>query len=166
METPSPQPQHRWLTTLVGSWAFKGTGDAGPDQPPHEFSGKEFVRSMGGLWIVCEGTCPMPDGSEGDTLMTLGYDPVKGKFVGSWAGSMMAFMFRYEGQLDDAGKVLTLDSMGPSFAPDAAPGTMAHYQDIIEQVSDTHRVLRSRMVHDDGSHTEFMEAHYHRTDTQ
>jgi hypothetical protein len=162
MEQPKPLSQHDWLTRLVGTWTFSGRGDMGPDQPPHEFSGKEIVRSMGGLWIVCEGTCPMPGGGEGETLMTLGYDPVAGTFVGSWAGSMMASMFRYEGQLDEAGKVLTLDSHGPTFAPDAAPGTMAHYQDIIEQVSDTHRVLRSRMVHVDGSHTQFMEAHYHR----
>lgn len=162
MEVPRPQPQHDWLTRLVGTWTFSGRGDMGPDQPPHEFSGNEVVRTMGGLWIVCEGTCPMPDGGEGDTLMTLGYDTVAGKFVGSWAGSMMTFMFRYEGQLDEAGKILTLDSQGPSFAPEAPPGTMAHYQDIIEQVSDTHRILRSRMVHDDGTHTQFMEAHYHR----
>jgi hypothetical protein len=162
VEIAKPEKQHEWLTRLVGSWTFTGTGDTGPDQPPHEFSGTEVVRSMGGLWIVCEGTCPMPDGGEGETLMTLGYHPASKKFVGSWAGSMMPFMFQYAGHLDAAGKVLTLDSMGPSFAPDAAPGTMAHYQDIIEQVSDDHRILRSRLVHDDGSHTPFMEAHYHR----
>ncbi len=169
MDTPEPLPQHQWLTRLVGTWTFSGRGDAGPDQPPHEFSGTEVVRSMGGLWIVCEGTFAMPEGGEGSggkSLMTLGYEPIQGKFVGSWAGSMMTFLFRYEGQLDAAGKVLTLDSMGPSFDPKAAPGTMAHYQDIIEQMSDTHRVMRSRMVHEDGSNTQFMEAHYHRTGDQ
>ncbi|MFI4916046.1 MAG: DUF1579 domain-containing protein [Phycisphaerales bacterium JB060] len=162
MERPKPLWQHDWLTRLVGTWTYSGKGDMGPDQPPHEFSGREVVRSMGGLWIVCEGTCSMPGGSNGDTLMTLGYDPAASRFVGSWAGSMMTFMFRYEGRLDEAGKILTLDTAGPTFAPDAAPGTMAHYQDIIEQVSDTHRILRSRMVHEDGSYTQFMEAHYHR----
>ncbi len=162
MDQPKPTPQHAWLSKLVGTWTYTGRGDMGPDQPPHEFSGTEVVRSMGGLWIVCEGAISLPDGSEGQTLMTLGYDPLASRFVGSWLGSMMTFMFRYDGALDEGGTVLTLDTMGPSMDPDAAPDTMARFQDIIEQVSDTHRILRSRTVHDDGSHTQFMEAHYHR----
>ena len=157
-----PQQQHQWLTRLVGSWTFGGQSEPGPDQPACEFAGNEVVRSLGGLWIVMEGKGAMPDGGQAETLMTLGFDTTLGKFVGSWAGSMMAFMFRYEGSLDATGKILTLDTMGPSFAPDAKPGTMAHYQDIIEQVNDDHRILRSRMLHEDGSQTIMMEAHYHR----
>lgn len=157
-----PEQQHQWLTKLVGSWTFKGTGDMGPDQPPFEFSGTEVVRSLGGLWVVMEGQGTAPDGSPAETLMTLGYDTTAGRFVGSWVGSMMTHMFRYDGHLSDSGDVLTLDTVGPSFAPDATPGAMARYQDIIERVSDDHRVLRSRMVHEDGSLTQMMEAHYHR----
>lgn len=162
LQTTAPLQQHTWLLRMVGSWTFSGSGDMGPDQPPHEFSGVEEVRGLGNLWIVMEGRGAMPDGTPANTLMTLGYDTASGKFVGTWVGSMMTHLFTYEGSLDDAGRVLTLDSVGPSFAPGAMPGTMARYQDIIEQVSENHRILRSRMVHDDGTHTQFMEAHYHR----
>lgn len=162
MDSIAPQQQHEWLTRLVGSWTFTGTGDMGPDHPPHDFSGTEEVRELGGLWIVMEGQGLMPDGTPAQTLMTLGYDTAADAFAGSWVGSMMTHMFRYEGSQDASGKILTLDTTGPSFAPGAEPGAMARYQDIIEQVSDSHRVLRSRMVHEDGSLTQFMEAHYHR----
>lgn len=164
MQNATPQQQHEWLARLVGSWTFSGKGDMGPDQPPHEFSGTEQVRRLGELWIVMEGKGPMPGGAMAHTLLTLGYDPASQAFVGAWVGSMMTHMFRYTGTLDASGKVLTLDTVGPTFAPDAPAGTMARYQDIIEMVSNDHRVLRSRMVHEDGSLTQFMEAHYHRAE--
>ena len=45
--------------------------------------------------------------------MTLGYDPVQKRFVGTFIGSMMTHMWIYNGTLDAAGKVLTLDTEGP-----------------------------------------------------
>ena len=73
--------------------------------------------------------------------MTLGYDPAKKAFVGTFIGSMMTHLWVYDGELDAAGKVLTLDAEGPSFA---ATDKMAKYKDAIEIKSDDHRVLTSR----------------------
>ena len=42
---------------------------------------------------------------------------------------MMTHLWVYDGALDAAGKVLTLDAEGPSFTGD---GTTAKYQDVIE----------------------------------
>ena len=64
----------------------------------------------------------MPGGGPATTLMTLGYDPEKKRFVGTWIGSMMTHLWIYDGALDAAGKVLTLDAEGPSFAGDGTHG--------------------------------------------
>lgn len=157
-----PQTEHRWLEKLVGEWTFEGECSMGPGQPPMKNTGVESVRSLGGLWTVGEGRGEMPDGSGPSvSLMTLGYDPQKGHFVGSFVASMMTHLWIYErGALDSTGKVLTLDARGPSFSGD---GTMVDYQDIIECASDDHRTLSSRMRDEDGNWSPvFMTAHYRR----
>ena len=158
MKTESSK-EHQWLQQLVGEWTFEGTGEMGPGQPPHKMSGTESVRSLGGLWIIGEGRGVMPGGSPCTMVLQLGFDPVKGKFVGSWIGSMMANMWVYEGTLDVAGRVLPLDTIGPSFT-DATK--MTRYQDIIEVVSDDVRTLTSRSLGDDGKWFQFMKSEYRR----
>lgn len=153
-----PQDEHKWLEQLVGEWEVQMEGTAGPDQPPTVHPGTDSVRSLS-VWVVCEGTMPMPDGGPGRTVMTLGYDPVKGKFVGTFIGSMMTNLWVYEGTLDAGGKVLTLDADGPNFAD---PTKTAKYKDAIEIVSPDHRILTSRFQGDDGTWHHFMTAHYHR----
>ena len=159
MQTPEPQDEHRWLQRLVGEWRWEMDAPAGPDQPPAKHEGTETVRPLGELWTLGEGSSTMPDGSPATTLMTLGYDPARQRFVGTFVGSMMTHLWIYEGTLDEAGKVLTLDTEGPDFSGEAK---MLSYQDVIEWVSDDHRVLRSRMLGDDGEWRQFMEAHYRR----
>ena len=63
---------------------------------------------------------------------------------------MMTNLWVYDGELDAAGKVLTLDAEGPSFT---AEGKMAKYKDIIEFKSNDHRMLTSRTLGDDGKWT-------------
>jgi hypothetical protein len=159
MQMPEPQTEHRWLQKLVGDWTFENECVMGPDQPPMKSSGTESVRSLGGLWTLGEGGCEMPGGGIGTTLMTLGYDPARKRFVGTFVGSMMTHLWIYDGALDPDGKVLTLDAEGPSFAGE---GKMAKYQDIIEFKSDDHRVLSSQALGDDGKWHRFMTAHYRR----
>jgi hypothetical protein len=72
---------------------------------------------------------------------------------------MMTYLWIYDGQLDASGNVLTLDAEGPTFTGD---GKMAKYKDIITLVSDDHRTLTSKMLGDDGTWQQFMEAHYRR----
>src|SRR5262249_12439944 len=109
-----PQKEHHWLQKLVGDWTFETECIMGPDQPPEKFAGSERVRSLGGVWVLCEGRGETPGGGTGLTLMTLGYDPVKKRFVGSFIGSMMTHLWIYDGALDPAAKILTLDTEGPS----------------------------------------------------
>lgn len=154
-----PQTEHRWLQKLIGEWTFEHEALMPDGQPPMRMQGTESVRSLGGLWILAEGQGPMPDGSPASMLMTLGYDPQRQRFVGTWVGSMMTYLWIYDGELDAAGRVLTLNAEGPGMSGD---GKMVKYQDIIEIVSDDHRIMRSRALGEDGSWRQFLTAHYRR----
>lgn len=154
-----PQAEHAWLQKLVGEWTSEGEGVMEPDKPPVKYKGTESVRSLGGLWIVAEGHGEMPGCGPATTIMTLGYNPQRKRFVGTFIGSMMTHMWLFDGGLDASGKVLTLDTEGPSMT---AEGQMAKYRDVIEIKSDDHRVLISHVLGDDGQWHQFMTAHYHR----
>lgn len=154
-----PQAEHAWLQRFVGEWTYEGECLMGPDQPPMKSSGTESVRAIGGYWVVGEGQATMPDGTPGTTIITLGFDPQKGRFVGSFIGSMMTILWVYDGQLDATGRILTLDADGPSWTE---PGKTAKYRDVVEAVSDDHRLLKSSVLGDDGEWHEFMVAHYRR----
>jgi hypothetical protein len=143
MTMTEPHEEHRWLQRLVGEWTFDGEATMGPDQPVETFTGREHVRSLGGLWVLAEGEGESPDGSIDRSVMTLGYDPQTARYVGTWIGSMMTHLWVYDGVLDAAGRVLTLEAEGPSMAGD---GTMAMYRDVIELQDDDHRVLTAHVL--------------------
>ena len=152
-----PQKEHRWLDQLLGEWTVTSdmmdpaSGDVSP--------WIERVRSLHGLWVVAEGEGEMPGGGAATTIMTLGYDPRRQCYVGTWIGSMMTHMWVYEGHLDSAGKVLTLDCEGQDFEQ---PERMARYQDIITMKSPDHRLLTARMLAADGTWKQIMQAEYRR----
>ena len=154
-----PQKEHQWLQQLVGEWTFESEASMGPDQPPMKSEGSERVRPLGGLWTLGEGQGKMPDGSLATTLMTLGYDPQKERFVGTWVGSMMTNLWVYDGELDADGRKLSLYSEGPSMSGD---GTMGKYRDAIEIVSEDHRIMTAEFQGEDGNWNKFMTAHYRR----
>ena len=153
-----PQSEHRWLDKLVGEWTSETEARMGPDQPPMKLRGVDVVRSLGGLWVVAEGEGEMPGGGVSKSIMTLGYDPQLKRFVGTFIASMMTHLWPYNGSLDAAEKVLTLDSEGPDFTNQKT----AKYQDVIEFIDDDHRTLTSRVLGDDGNWHHFMTAHYRR----
>jgi hypothetical protein len=151
--------EHAWLQKLVGEWKGEGEGTAGPDQPPMKWTVDETVRGIGDVWIQAESSGIMPDGGGPSTMIiTLGYDPHKKRFSGTFIGSMMTHLWIYEGDLDAAGKVLTLNAEGPGMM---GPG-MVKYQDIVEIISDDHRTLSSQMQMPEGTWNKFMTVHYRR----
>ena len=159
MMKAEPQKEHLWLQQLLGEWTCESEMQMGPGQPPLKSTGKESVRGLGKLWVLCEGSGQMPGGGLATMLMTLGYDPEKKAFIGSWAGSMMTHMWIYRGTLDAEQKVLTLDTEGPSFAGD---GKLARYQDMITLKGKDERELSSQVLQDDGTWRRFMTAKYRR----
>lgn len=154
-----PQKEHLWLQQLVGDWVMEAEMDMGPDSPAAKSSGTETVRSLDDVWFLAEGQGDTPGGGVGKMLMTLGYDPQRERFIGTWIGSMMTHMWVYDGQLDASERVLTLDTEGPDMAVE---GKTARYRDVIEIRGDDHRVMTSSVQDDEGNWKQFMEAHYRR----
>lgn len=155
-----PQKEHKWLERLVGNWTYESEMACEPGKPPVKVTGTESIRSIGGMWIVCEGACEMPGVGAGTMIMTLGYDAGKKRYVGSWIGSMMGNMWTYVGKINAAGNVLTLDTEGPDCTSKSKK--LVAYRDAIEVKNKNHKVLRSSMRGKDGKWMTLMTANYRR----
>jgi Protein of unknown function (DUF1579) len=156
-----PQKEHQWLQKLVGEWTCEGEAVMEPGKPPMKWESTESVRSLGGLWTIGEGKGEMPGGGPALTMMTLGYDPQKARFVGTFVGSMMTNLWVYEGSLDASEKVLTLNTEGPNMC--GGDGKITKYKDVVEIKNDDLRLLTSFMLGDDGEWRQVMTATYRRT---
>ncbi|HLO76920.1 MAG TPA: DUF1579 domain-containing protein, partial [Magnetospirillum sp.] len=151
----------------VGAWSFEGEGGAGEGeggagegQPAQKFTGTETVRGMGGLWVVAEGEGAMPDGGTMTSLMTLGYDPQQGAYVGTFVASMMTHLWVYRGAVDDDGRRLVLCTEGPDME-NGGKG-MTAFEDSIAIEDPDHRTLTSRMRGADGQWRQVFKARYTR----
>lgn len=155
---PDPSDGHRWLQKLLGEWkVVHEPSEEGGEAPSGEWT--ERIRQVGDLWVVAEAEGVAPDGVPAHTLMTLGYDPARRRFTGTWIGSMMTHLWIYDGGLDETEKVLTLDCEGPDFDK---PESMRRYQDVFEMESDDDRLHRALIQEEDGSWTEMMRVRYRR----
>lgn len=140
-----PLPEHDLLTQLVGEWAFTSHCYMAPDAPPMVNKGTSSVRSLGGLWILSSWKMQSAEGGpENESLLSLGFDPAKSRFVGSFVADCMPGLWVYDGALDASMRVLTLDTEGPSMMPDAE-GALTAYRDIYHFISDDKHELRSEM---------------------
>ena len=155
---PAPQKEHEWLRQLVGEWDVESEAHMAPGQPPLKCKGSERVRSLGGFWIVGEGESEVM-GIKMQSVLTLGYDPEKKKYIGTWVDSMTNHLWKYEGTLDADRNVLTLEAEGPSFTD---PRKHAKYRDVITLESKDHKVLTSSVQSEDGLWSTFMTADYRR----
>jgi len=160
MQGQVPQHEHNWLEKLVGDWRVEGTATTPAGE--EKTRGEETVRSVDGLWFIAEGEGDMPGGNRGTTILTLGYDTIQGKYVGTFIGSMMTYQWVYEGELDEHERVLTLDTMGPDFTEQGIGSKLVPYRDRMEFIDDDHRVLTSHQKGDDGKWQPFVEMHYYR----
>jgi hypothetical protein len=160
MPKPKPQKEHYWLKRLVGEWTFEGEAMMEPGQPSIKFEGVERVRALGDVWVIAEGEGEMPGGGGlSQSVMTLGYDPQKKRFVGTFITTMGANLWLYDGSLDAAEKELALESEGPSMTGD---GKTSSYRDSIEIESDERRYMTSHVQQADGSWSQMMKMTYKR----
>jgi hypothetical protein len=149
---PGPEKEHQWLQKFVGDWDTESKGMMGPDQPPVECAGTLTSRTLGGFWVVNEMKGDVM-GAPMTGIQTIGYDAAKKKYVGTWVDSMTSYMWQYEGQVDNTGKILTLEAEGPNFSAD---GKLATFHDVYEFTSDDEIVITSKMLGDDGKWITFM----------
>lgn len=163
MEVPPPHEKHGWLKKFVGAWRSECKMCMGEGMPEVTLAGEENVRAIGEYFIVGEGTGDIPGTDQKATMiLTIGYDPTRDRFPGTWIGSMMAYHWVYDGELDASGKVLTLHAKGPRCDGEGTPGEMLNYRDIHTFVDDNHRILTGNVQGPDGQWTQMMEVHYYR----
>jgi uncharacterized protein YndB with AHSA1/START domain len=141
-----PTAAHGWLHRFLGHWDYVGEFIM-PDGSTATGQGTEHVRSLGGYWVVAESVGGMPGGGEARCLLTLGFDAGTGRFTGNWVGSMMPHMTVYDGTLSEDGRVLTLESEGPSFTGE---GT-ALYRDVLVWENSDHRRMETSVRGADGA---------------
>ncbi|MFY9346047.1 MAG: DUF1579 domain-containing protein [Planctomycetota bacterium] len=110
---PQPGPEHKKLAAYAGTWdAVIEMADAATGQM-QKSKGVSVVKvGPGGLWVLDHFTADfggMPFEGQGQT----GYDPAKGKNVGTWIDAWSTVPMVLEGGYDASGKVLTLSGMAP-----------------------------------------------------
>ncbi|MCU0712994.1 MAG: DUF1579 domain-containing protein [Pirellula sp.] len=159
MQMPEPTPEHLYLLQLVGEWEIESECEMGPGQPPSKSTGTQSTRAIGSFWTLGEMETAGPDDKPMISLMTLGYDPSRGKIVGSFVASCMTHHWLYEGSLDADRRILTLEAEGPSFTGD---GSMAKYHDIIEVIDQDTYLFSSQYQDSDGSWIIFMRGKHSR----
>lgn len=146
-------PEHEWLMHLLGSWTTETHCIMDAEGTEASFEGRETFRALGDVWVVGDQEMGPAEAPDITSVITLGYDTARSRYVGSWVGSPMNYLVTYEGSRD--GGVLTLDAEAPDIAD---PNKTARYQDILEIVSDNERIFRSQMEQPDGSWKQFMRA--------
>lgn len=114
-QMPQPTPEHARLESGLGRWNVKCTYFMDPSQPPMVCDAVETVEPVGPFWTVSLFESEFM-GMPFRGRSTLGYDPQKKKWVGTWVDSMSPSMFVMEGGYDAAGKVLTMHCRGPHMA--------------------------------------------------
>jgi hypothetical protein len=154
----APEKEHEWLSQMKGEWETDAEAMLEPGKPPMKCQGTASGRMVGGLWMVIESKMAVSDPPM-TGIMTLGYDPSQKKFLGTWIDSMTAHLWKYEGSLDEAGKVLTLEAEGPN---PMSPGKLMKYRDAIEDKGPDHKILTSSMQMPDGKWVKFMTMNYRR----
>ena len=156
-EMPKPQKEHEWLQQLSGEWDTETEIMVAPGAPPAKSKGTESNRMIGGFWALSEHKGEFM-GNAFSGILTLGYDPEKKKYVGTWIDSVTSVLWQYQGTVDATGKILTLEAEGPD--PEQA-GKRAKFKETIEIKDKDHKVFTSSMEKD-GKWLTFMTAQYQR----
>jgi hypothetical protein len=109
---PQPGPEHEMLKKDVGTWDATVEMFMEPGGAPAVSKGTETVAMMGGFWQITEFKSEMM-GQPFEGRGTMGFDPAKKKFVGTWVDTMAPGYYTVEGTYDPATKTLTATMEGP-----------------------------------------------------
>jgi hypothetical protein len=103
---PTPGPEHAVLKDSAGSWDATVESFAAPGQPPMLAKGIETGAMVGGFWLVSDFKSEVM-GQPFLGRSTLGFDPVKKKYVSTWIDSMTPSLSVGESDYDAATKTFT-----------------------------------------------------------
>lgn len=144
METSSATPEHAWLRRFTGHWEATVEGYMESGTPGFVTHGEEHSRMLGDLWVLAQGrNLSFPYAYQ----LTLGFDPARGRYVGTWTDTMTPHLWTYEGTLDAERRILTLETEGPN---PAEPGSRARFREVTEFTGEDERVFTSSRQGPDG----------------
>jgi hypothetical protein len=155
---PKPRPEHDWLHQLLGEWETEMACGPGSSESGIKSKGTERVWSIGDLWIVAESKSEVMN-KPMTSVLTLGYDLERKRYVGTWIGSSTAYLWHYTGSLDQSGRVLTLETEGP--CPHST-SSVAKFKEVMQVQSKDQRVLTSSMQALDGRWVPILTINYRR----
>jgi hypothetical protein len=117
---PTPSKEHEIFKDMAGTFDCVMKFNNPMSGKEEESKGVETITVLGGFWAVFdlkfESMMGMPWHGHG----TIGYDPMKKKYVGSFVHSAAPFMSIGEGTMDAGGKTMTMtwDGIGHSGKPE------------------------------------------------
>ncbi len=141
-DAPKPQKEHEWLQQLVGEWETETELATEAGKPPAKRKGSESVRPIGGFWVQSE----IKGGVMGASftgMLSLGYSPEKKKYVGAWIDSVASHLWTYTGSVDATGRILTLETEGPT-----GDGKTGKFREALEVKDKDHKTFSSSMEKD------------------
>ncbi len=153
-EMPKPTQEHAWLEKFAGEWTTEMECTMEPGKEPMKGSATEKARMLGGFWLISDGEGEMM-GSKFSNILTLGYDPEKKVYVGTWVDSMTSLLWKYEGTVNAQGTSLTLTSEGPC---PMKGGKICKFRETMELKDPNHKVFTSQILEDDGTWKTMMTA--------
>ena len=111
-DMPKPGKEHELLKQFEGEWNAAMKFIVDPGQPPMESKGTQVSKvELGGFWLTSVFKGEML-GQPFEGRSTMGYSPMKKKFVGTWVDNFMPHLFTSEGDADAAGRVFTMIADG------------------------------------------------------
>lgn len=157
-EMPKPTKEHDFLKQFTGEWKVVAECAPEPGKDPVKCEGTESAKMLGGFFLVSESESDMM-GMAVKSVLTIGFDPEKKKYVGTFLCSMDGTLWNYVGSVDETGKKLTLETEGPI---PFTPGKRAKFREALELKDKDHKEFTSQMQGDDGKWTEIVKMTYTR----
>ena len=151
-----PSSEHDWLKKNNGHWSVECAYFMAPGADPIEVEGSEANEMLGDFWCVGNFEADML-GTPMIGQSSLGYDPVKKRFVSTWKDSSTPFHYTFEGEINEDGKGITFT--GENFDP--IRQCSALYRSRIEFLSDDEKIL-NLSVESEGSEIPILEYRYKR----
>lgn len=145
---PKPRREHEWLRQFAGDWVVEAECYMNADHTPVSNKGIERIRSLGGFWLLVEVESDMM-GKPFQGIQTLGFDPAKGKFIGTWVDSLTSELWHYEGFLNKEWTELTLNSEG--ICPQT--GALTKVRSVLAYKDMNHKIYSSYTVGKNGELT-------------
>jgi hypothetical protein len=151
-----PTPQHELLKKDVGTWDATMRMWFTPNAEPLVSNGIENNKLLdGGLWLISH-----YEGKIADTRFvgcgTVGFDPVKQKYVGTWIDNVTSSLSVMEGDYDQATNTLTMISR----RRDPHTGQSQTTKSTLQYVDNDTRIFEFLVPDADGKYWKMLEIKY------